>query len=485
MLGIRVIVALFTLHICSVLVTSVGIMEARTVVASGVDPSSSYQDLSTLFSKAGEIQKIVRVLDSDLKPTERLYVVYTSADSVVPATSQLSTDTLQVQKLGADKSEFKALVMEEEVKGLDFMQQWQNFSPLQQQQMIQKMQSLSLVKQEPTEASPPLHVSTSPQETGATSGDAHHTSHHPPGASPRTPGSAFFSDNVVIQQKLPHIPPFSGTEKDCSFGRWRFEVECVNAEAKYTDSTKREAVRKSLKSPAADVLPLLGLNPSVQQILNKLESIHGIVLSGQALMEKFYKEEQGQRSCAKWSTQLEDWIYQALCKKALPAESVPATLKHRFWSGLSNTDIKNALRFRHETLTYEELVTEARAVEQEVKPKEKSTSHQATSSESTMMELLMKKIDGMTTGLRNLNNEVQMLKNQGSHSKSPSSSHGSAPSAAAPSGSRGPVRCTKCNLEGHYHYACRQGKEVECFRCGGREHVANGCRNKKKKKDLQ
>ena len=476
-------------------------MEDRTVVATGVDPAQSYGALTAQFSRVGTVEKIVRVLDDRMNSTDKIYVVYASADSVSNATMQLSKEGVTVQKLGSDKSEFKALVMEDAGTGVGFMQQWQNYTPEQQQIMLQKMMQLSVVKQEVTDLPPPAAAKQEisqanpvtvkqeapktplaqvPELQGAVGGvqtqngaaqfpDSH--IRHPP----HTPAS-FFNDNVVIQQKLPHIPAFSGTEKDCSFGRWKFEVECVAAEEKYTDSTKREAVRKSLRSPAADVLPRLGVNPSVTQIINKLESIHGIVLSGQALMEKFYKEEQGSRSCAKWSTHLEDWIYQALCKKALPAESVPATLKHRFWSGLQNTDIKNALRHRLDILTFEEVVTEARAVEEELKPKDKSRSQQATSSDTSLLELLIKKLDKMESSFQTLNQEVQSLK----QSSRPSAN--TSKSAQPPlDTSKGPVKCTKCKLEGHLHFACRMGKDVECFRCGGKEHVASGCRNKKRK----
>ena len=100
---------------------------------------------------------------------------------------------------------------------------------------------------------------------------------------------------------------------------------------KYSTTTVMEAVRKSLKSPAADVLTKLGIHPTVAQVIKKLESIYGSVLSGPAILEKFYKEEQGDISCAKWSTTLEDWIYQAAAKKAVPAASISSTLKHKFW----------------------------------------------------------------------------------------------------------------------------------------------------------
>ena len=107
------------------------------------------------------------------------------------------------------------------------------------------------------------------------------------------------------------MPSFSGNERDCSFDHWKYEVNCIDEEQRYNDSTVKEAVRRSLKSLAADVMSKLGTNPSVDQVVNKLQSLYESILSGPTILERFYKEQQGDTSCAKWSITLENWIYQA------------------------------------------------------------------------------------------------------------------------------------------------------------------------------
>ena len=259
---------------------------------------------------------------------------------------------------------------------------------------------------------------------------------------------------------------FSGSGKDCSFGRWKHEARCLEADDRYSPSTVLEAVRKSLKTPAADALPRLGVNPTLDQVIKKLESTYGSVLSGEVLLERFYSSKQtADENCAKWSNRIEDLVYQALDKKALSEEAVPGTLRQRFWSGLHESSIKDALRHRYQTLTFEEVITEARVIEEEKtddpqkdKEKGKVKSHQVTESADSKMDVVIKKLQQMEA-------DIQELKKEKSK---PSESQ-----------SKGPVKCTKCSLEGHFFWGCRKDQDVECHRCGAKGHLGRACRNKR------
>lgn len=245
--------------------------------------------------------------------------------------------------------------------------------------------------------------------------------------------------------------------------RWKYEVNCIDEEPKYSASTVKEAVRKSLKSPAADVLCKLGINPSVDQVVNKLQSLYGSVLSGPAILERFYKEQQGDVSCAKWSITLENWIYQAAEKKAIPVSSISLTLKHKFWSGLEDKNIKNALRNRYEDVEFEQLVAESRAIEEEnaAPQKSKVKSQQITESENSKLDAILKKMERMEADIKHLKEERKEKQ------------------AAPPVSRKEPVRCTKCHLEGHLFYGCKKGEDVICHRCNSKGHLAHACRNRK------
>ena len=328
--------------------------------------------------------------------------------------------------LGEDKTEFSALVQPlpqatPSSPEVQFMQQWQTFTP-DQQGMMRKMMGLD--KQ--------------------------------PVASPSSAGSFFRGETIMVQEK-PHLPTFSGGVKDTSYGRWKHEVACL--ETKHSEVIVLDAVRKSLKTPAADSLRQLGTSPTLKQIAKKMDSLYGSVLSGPAIMEKFYKESRADSSCAQWSIALEDWVYQAAEKNAIPRSTVPATLKHKFWSGLTDDKIKNALRHRYEDLDFEDLVAEARVIEDEstASRKSKVKSQQVTQAEDKL-DLLIKKIDTMDA-------ELKGLKEQQQHRHAEKRN--------------GQVVCKKCNMDGHFSWGCKLGEDVECKRCRVKGHLAKACRNKK------
>ena len=399
-------------------------MEQRSVVATGLGEDSSYEDVESFFKGIGAVDKIVRVIGPGMKFTGKAYVVFATQDSATSAALKLSSGGVKVQAV-SDSSEFKALVGEEESEEgqVSFMQQWQKFSK-KQQAMLRKMMGVE-------------------------------TPHTPASAA----GSAFFGDSPVVVQEKPSMPSFSGSGKDCSFGRWKHEAECLEADVKYSTSTVLEAVRKSLKTPAADVLPHLGVNATLQQLLDKIGSIYGSVLSGEALLEKFYCAKQAEdESCAKWSLTLEDSIYQAAQKGAIAKASVPGSLKQKFWSGLRDQNIKNALRHRYQELEFEKVLAEARVIEEENSPKqqEKAKSHQQTGAEDSKLDLLLKKMEKMET-------EIKEIK-EGKKTSS---------------GMKKKIVCEKCGIDGHLSWGCRKGEDVSCHRCHQNGHISRSCRNRK------
>ena len=396
-------------------------MEKQSVVATGLLDTSSYEDTVSFFKAVGAVDKVVRVIGPGMKFTGKAYVVYKTPDSATTAIQRLTFGDVKVEAV-TEMEEFKSLVGEvEEDEQVSFMQQWQKFSK-PQQAMFRKMMGME---------------------------------------TPHTPASAasFFGETPVVVQEKPSMPSFSGSGKDCSFGRWKHEAECLDADEKYSDSTVLEAVRKSLKTPAADVMPHLGVGATLQQLIDKIASIYGSVLSGEALLEKFYCDQQAEgETCAKWSMRLEDSIYQAAQKGALAMDSVRKSLKQKFWSGLRDQNIKNALRHRYQDLDFEHVLAEARAIEEENSPiqKEKAKSHQVSGSEDSKFDLLLKKMDKMETEIKELKEDKKKTAEV-----------------------KRKVQCGKCNLEGHLTWGCRKDDDVTCHRCHQKGHISRSCRNKK------
>ena len=132
----------------------------------------------------------------------------------------------------------------------------------------------------------------------------------------------------------------------------------------------------------------------------------------------------------------------------------------KFWSGLENEMIKNALRHRYENLDFEQLVAETRAIEEEKEVHTKKVKSNQITSENSKLDTILKKMELMEADIKKLKEE-----------RSSETSGGS---------KKGPVICTTCKLEGHFFWGCKSGQDVTCHRCGAKGHLAHSCRNKKK-----
>ena len=76
-----------------------------------------------------------------------------------------------------------------------------------------------------------------------------------------------------VWREIPKLPIFSGIkDKDTSFGRWRYEVRCL--QKNFSESLVQSAIHRSLKSPAADVLIHME-DAGLQDLLYKLEALYG------------------------------------------------------------------------------------------------------------------------------------------------------------------------------------------------------------------
>ena len=281
--------------------------------------------------------------------------------------------------------------------------------------------------------------------------------------------------------ECPKLPLFSGIkEKDSSFGRWRFEVQSL--QKMYAESSVLSAVHRSLKSPAADVVIHMP-DASVQEITTKLQTLYGTVMSGDALLTKIYSEPQGpSEDITQWATRLEDLCYSAADKDAIDKQSVKKMLPSRFWAGLRNPDIKNALRADKEK-SFEELVLQARQLEEEFgvnvrKEKKAGIQHQQHGKQqqgneiegATQMSQLLKKMDDLMNTFKQNPKSASKPQQKSSEDKDEAKQESTEHKKRR-------VTCHNCNEEGHLSFSCRKGSDITCYRCKKTGHIARGCRN--------
>ena len=448
------------------------------MVVTGLSADITTDKLTTQFSQAGNIQKSALVLDNDRKPTGKAYIVFSSKDSADVAKQQLWDGDVTVRAIpSSDRAEFEALIPQESpLEAL--LQAFQALSPADQAalfaRLIPTQAGAATVKSEPptdTDDGTETYAQGKKTSSLAIKPEPGETSSAPAPLPGRSPSSGVYQhvDGPVLLHEEPKLPIFSGSGKECTFGRWKYEVNCLEEDASYSASVVTTAVHKSLRSPAADVLCRLGINASSASIVQKLESIYGSVQSGETLLERFFSEPQHPKkeNCAQWSCRLEDLIYQAAGKGAIDRSAVPKQLKKRFWSGLKDMRIKDALRTRVDSLSFEELLSEARVLEEEYSPGERTDAvlHQVTESDPKM-DLLFQKIAKIETQLEQLQQQSKQKKKTKSSQPESKSSKDKV------------VKCEKCDQKGHLSFGCRMGTNVTCYKCNVEGHIAPACRNK-------
>ncbi len=167
------------------------------------------------------------------------------------------------------------------------------------------------------------------------------------------------------------LSAFSGEQSkgEASFEQWCSEVAGLMNDPSITPSMLMQGIRRSLRGRAADVVRHLGVGTDPDTAVQKLDRIFGSVLPAEALLENFYTARQGSHeTVAMWAMRLEDIVCQLKSRQS-PSLSLDVSkemLRTKFWSGLHNPSVKNALRYRmdaHED--YEEILEAARVAESE------------------------------------------------------------------------------------------------------------------------
>ncbi|ELT92632.1 hypothetical protein CAPTEDRAFT_214976, partial [Capitella teleta] len=166
---------------------------------------------------------------------------------------------------------------------------------------------------------------------------------------------------------VPWVGVFSGEEGkgEVSFQQWVFEVRGLLQGALYGDEV---VMRRSLRSKAADVVLRLGSGAGVDAILEKMKRIYGNVLPSEKILEEFYTARQEAReSVAEWACRIEELVAQLERRDALSAGAANGMLRTKFYSGLSRSQLRSALRHRFDRgESYAKLLVAARVAELEV-----------------------------------------------------------------------------------------------------------------------
>ena len=178
-----------------------------------------------------------------------------------------------------------------------------------------------------------------------------------------------YLDSSVTHARIPKLPLFSGEGKpgECEFEVWRYDLNCLLRGGMYPSHILQESIRNSLKGRARTVLLHLGERASISDVIAELEAIYGNVATSERLKEAFYCAKQGQNeSVAEYSLRLERLLTNA--NLSLDRNTKDDMLRNRLWSGLRDNDLRNATRYKFESIfDFNVLRKEIRSIEEDFK----------------------------------------------------------------------------------------------------------------------
>lgn len=195
---------------------------------------------------------------------------------------------------------------------------------------------------------------------------------------------------ITVSNHQPRLSIFYGdttslTKGEVTYDQWRYEVRSLLVENTYKKETILQAIRRSVRGEASKMLMRLGTDVTIETILEKFESVYGVVDTKESLLARFYSAKQrDDEDITTWSCRLEDILSQAVEKKIIRAADTNEMLRSMFWTGMRQ-DLKDISGYKFETVKdFDKFRVEIRKLEQDhLKKTEKQGSSLAISKSAT------------------------------------------------------------------------------------------------------
>ena len=214
------------------------------------------------------------------------------------------------------------------------------------------------------------------------------------------------AEKVSVSPQYPRISLFYGdnTKGEVPYQQWIYEIKCLLFEKTYKPEIILQAVRRSVRGEAANLLRRLGTGASISQIIDKFESVYGEVDTKEHLLAKFYSAKQEEsEDITKWSCRLEDILSNAVDRGIVDSSKVNEMLRNMFWQGLK-PDLKDISGYLFDKIKdFDQLRVEIKKLEQDHTGSASNTlpCKSVTGDKSEMQE--------MKTMIQSLNNSVKEL----------------------------------------------------------------------------
>ena len=293
---------------------------------------------------------------------------------------------------------------------------------------------------------------------------------------------------VVPYVQPPRISFFSGgSDKkggETTYDLWKYEVQCLISEKVHSAKTISEAVRRSLRGEAGKVAMRLGPGASLLKLMEKMDSIYGVVDEQETIMSEFYNAKQhDDEDISTWSCRLEAILDKAISLGKVPSPQADAMLHDMLWKGLRPA-LKDISHYEKERYTsFDGLRIALRKLEKEfdydhTKTKQsQATAKQAvpTTEDTNMTSTVLRQINARLDKLESGHESSQQY-------QQPQYRYQHRPFQRGYFRGRG--RGYRGNYRGNSNSTGSQPPvsqntkypPITCRRCGQEGHIARGCR---------
>ena len=230
---------------------------------------------------------------------------------------------------------------------------------------------------------------------------------------------------VDRQFQFPKFSRFSGDEprpkSEASYEEWKYEVSCAQESELHSEQVMAQAIRKSLANQAKRVIVPMGTKVTVKEILDRLETVFGNVVTGDSILEEFHSAAQKHdETVVAWGLRLEELMHKAISKGNVKREDSDNLLKRMFWRKLKSEKLRNATRSKFESsMNFDQLRKAVREEELEAK---QGVQHQPMQQKSgkdedtSKSDILLKKLKDLEFQMRELSKkQTEMIKKQKEH----------------------------------------------------------------------
>ena len=171
---------------------------------------------------------------------------------------------------------------------------------------------------------------------------------------------------------IPKLTFFSGEEPipkgETSYREWRYEVDCYMQDPEMQEHTLISSIRRSLRGTAKSIVIPLGEKATVEEMLQKLDTLFGDISTNEMIMQEFFNSYQKENeTVAAFGCRLETMLQTAVDHGYLQKESKNDMLRHKFWQSLSSEKLKSQTRHKYDTIfNFDILLREIRMVEKQL-----------------------------------------------------------------------------------------------------------------------